>query len=657
MRFGRKLRGITVRLMFSMVGVMAVVAALPMTAQAAPPPVEAYAALPIEGKPRLSPDGQALAMIAQVKGRYALVVWPLAAGKGPSAVPTDPFLPKEVWWKTPDRLVARLETYASGGSSEPTYVARAIAFDANGGNVTALVHEKYRDPTSHVAVEHLNQDQGGLVARLPDDPDHILLQIEDSEHAFPDVRRININDGGGPVVVSGRSGVWGWEADPQGVIRLASGEVRPQEGVFDTQVRDDADGAWRVVNRRNLKAGDPPFLPVAFAEDDAKTLYLRAPSKYGTLGLYRFDTVEKKITGEVAASPQGDIQAEVIDNRLVSYSDPQNLGHDLYLDRAWAADLAAVDHALPGRVNKIVDRLPNGSRVLLFSRQANSPGSYWLLDRTSGKPSLTEVETNYDQIAPEQVAPVKIVHYKARDGLEIPALLTLPVGSASGALPFVVLPHGGPYSHDGNGHFDYLAQFLASRGYGVLQPQFRGSTGFGEAFQRAGNQQWGTAIQDDISDGTAWLISQKLADPGRIAIVGLSFGGYAALNGVVREPSLYKAAVAFGAPSDLVDWRDRFRGFRQRSTMAALLGSDAAVLAASSPARHADRITVPLLLVQGRKDWVVPSSQAETMEAALKQAGKPAEVIYLPEADHFLSHVEDRAAFLTALERFLAAHL
>ena len=205
---------------------------------------------------------------------------------------------------------------------------------------------------------------------------------------------------------------------------------------------------------------------------------------------------------------------------------------------------------LAGKINVIADRTADGKRVLVELEIRGGPAEYWMLDRTTKPTHLTEILDAHEHLPDAVIAPVKLVSYKARDGLDIPAYLTVPVGHTDGPWPFVVLPHGGPTAHDSR-DFDFMVQFLASRGYGVLQPEFRGSSGFGAALERAGLQQWGRAMQDDVTDGTHWLIDQKLADPKRIAIVGGSYGGYAALMGTIREPALYRCALAFAPVADV----------------------------------------------------------------------------------------------------------
>jgi dipeptidyl aminopeptidase/acylaminoacyl peptidase len=258
---------------------------------------------------------------------------------------------------------------------------------------------------------------------------------------------------------------------------------------------------------------------------------------------------------------------------------------------------------------------------------------------------------------------VKGISYKARDGTEIPAFLTMPPTKSAAPLPLVVLPHGGPQARDYL-KFDWLVQFLASRGYVVLQPQFRGSTGFGDAFREAGYRQWGGLMQDDITDGVRAMIDQGIADAHRICIVGASYGGYAALAGAAFTPDLYSCAVSISGVSDLPalmresvpiyggalstslsDWKMRIGA-----------PNDSA-LTAKSPINSVRTIKIPVLIVYGTGDGVVPNEQSERMARALKSAGKSVTVSVLQGEDHWLSRTETRMQVLKDLDAFLGKHL
>jgi dipeptidyl aminopeptidase/acylaminoacyl peptidase len=340
---------------------------------------------------------------------------------------------------------------------------------------------------------------------------------------------------------------------------------------------------------------------------------------------------------------------------LIGYITPP--ANPVYFDPDQQHEYDVIAKALSGH-GAIIDRTPDGKRILVQSQSGNGPISYWLLDRTKGKPELKLALDTYRGIPDDEVNPVKEVSYAARDGLTIPAFVTLPRNAVPGPLPFVVLPHGGPWAADNPFlGFDWMAQFLASQGYGVLQPQFRGSTGRGAAFEQAGFRQWGLAMQDDVTDGTHWLIDQKMADPARIAIVGMSYGGYAALEGVIREPALYRCAVAWAPVTDLSAEAHKLSQIFLASGFIERLQSDDDARAAASPDRHADKIAVPVLLAHGKNDFNVSVTATERMESALKSAGKPVETLYFPKADHYMTNEADRLLFLQTAKKFLAANL
>jgi dipeptidyl aminopeptidase/acylaminoacyl peptidase len=295
--------------------------------------------------------------------------------------------------------------------------------------------------------------------------------------------------------------------------------------------------------------------------------------------------------------------------------------------------------------------------VLFEISQPHYPKVWWILDRTTNPISLWPAFEEYPDITPERVAPVREVTYKARDGLEIPAFVTVPLGYKEGPIPFIVLPHGGPYVCEGN-QYDYESQFLASRGWGVLRPNFRGTSCYGPAFEQRGYGQWGYAMQDDVTDGTKWLIDQKLADPSHICIVGGSYGGYAALEGAVKEPNLYRCAAAWAPVTDLLTLRRDWQKHVMHSEAAIEhIGEDDDRLDAASPARHAEAIQIPILLMHGEKDFTVQVNQSKQMESRLRSEGKMVEAVYLDDADHYRLQFAARLAWMKTLESFLTKYL
>ena len=631
---------------------------------------EVYGALPAARLARLSPNGRYLALIAPVGGRDALVVRDLDGLEKPVVIPTGSYEPDWFVWKSDRRLVLSLRFHSLRNPLRPTVDTRLIALDADGGNLVELVK-----PSQFST--YVPQIQDKVVSLLPADKDHILIELPalernpnqsgltgsvvqvgslESRVKYPEVVSVDINTGQLRTVLRQRAWVVSWRADADGVVRLGR---TLRDKTLGIEVRESPDGAWSSIQSFEINKGRV-FVPVGFLENDSRRLYVISNHQGGPGALYEFDVPTATFVRTVAANPRGNVEAIEQEGRLLGYR-LAAYGSPVYLDSRFAREARVINGALPDSRNDIIDRSTDGKRILLRVARDNEPPDFWLLDRSGGKAELSPLVSSYPGLEAGQIAATRAVSYRARDGLLIPALLTLPPGSAPAAAqrsarPFVILPHGGPTSHDVPG-FNYLVQFLASRGYGVLQPQFRGSTGYGAAFESAGLQQWGLAMQDDLTDGTRWLIEQKLADPARIAIVGASYGGYAALMGLVKEPGLYRCAAAIAPVTDLNLLLDSDFHFLWSDLNMPRIGMDSALLDRTSPARNAERIQAPLLLVHGRKDDTVPVAQTERMENAMRRAGKTFDMLYLQEADHYLSRGDDRITTLQALERFLAKNL
>jgi dipeptidyl aminopeptidase/acylaminoacyl peptidase len=333
-----------------------------------------------------------------------------------------------------------------------------------------------------------------------------------------------------------------------------------------------------------------------------------------------------------------------------------------FLDPQTSQRWQSVERAFEDKAPELVSWNDALSRVIVFTDTAEA-GQYHLVDFDLGASGI--LADAYPGIAPEQVGAVRSIHYAAQDGLNIPAYLTLPPGvSEPSGLPLVVLAHGGPASQDVAG-FDWWAQALASRGYAVLQANFRGSTGYGRAFLEAGYGEWGRKMQTDLSDGVRWLAAEGVIDPARVCIVGASYGGYAAMAGLTLDSDVYRCGVSVAGVSDLrrmVNREARQERNRDSQTvrywnrfMGAARLNDRA-LDALSPAHLAASIDSPLLLIHGKDDTVVPIEQSRVMAEALRRAGKPVEFVELPGEDHWLSRSETRRQMLVETVRFLETH-
>ena len=317
-----------------------------------------------------------------------------------------------------------------------------------------------------------------------------------------------------------------------------------------------------------------------------------------------------------------------------------------------------IDQALPGKTNLVVNRSADGNRVLIFSAAADDPGTYYVFDQAAGR--LEIFASPYARLQDAPFAPVRPISYRSRDGLTIRGYLTLPQGRPERGLPLVVLPHGGPFMRD-SWTFNPEVQFLASRGYAVLQPNFRGSTGYGRDFVERGYGQLGAGMIDDMEDGVEWLASQGIVDPARVCNMGSSYGGYVAIWSAMRSPERYRCAISWAGPTDLLammrhDARMLYAQRYVRERRRQLRGDEEVSLRAVSPLRHAERLRVPLLIGHGEQDTRVPVDQSRRLVRALTRRNALVQSVFYAKSGHDFGSSADSADFLRRVEAFLAEH-
>jgi len=361
----------------------------------------------------------------------------------------------------------------------------------------------------------------------------------------------------------------------------------------------------------------------------------------------------KEILGDAAL---GDAFFDRVTNQLIGYEIEGDVPTYSFFDPYRQRVAAAIVKAFPELQAHLQGWNERFDRLLVMTEGTADPQTWWLID-IKGRTSR-EIGHSYG-IKGSDVGPMRMVKYAASDGTEIAGVLTLPAGRKAAGLPVVIFPHGGPGARDYPG-FDWWAQALASRGYAVLQPNFRGSTGYGPDFRRAGYGQWGRKMQSDISDGLAWLGAQGIVDPKRACIMGASYGGYAALAGVTLQQGLYRCVVAVAGVSDVAkmastDLKESGYDDTLRRGLKEELG-ERKDLGTISPVNFAAKADAPVLLIHGKDDTVVPYGQSTAMAVALRAAGKQVEFVTLPGEDHWLSRGETRLAMLEACVRFIVAN-
>jgi dipeptidyl aminopeptidase/acylaminoacyl peptidase len=490
-----------------------------------------------------------------------------------------------------------------------------------------------------------------------DDPNKMWVGMNDRDAAWHDLYAVDIASGERTLLYQNDDRITSWTFDWDEQPRFAS---RTREDGFTEILRMDGDEFTKVYETGPLEEAGI----VAFTKDN-KLAYMSTNKGRNFTELVTFDPATQKET-LVDKDPMGKVDlGSASFNRLT-----RELEYITYVDAKRRVYFR--NQAREKEYNYLLEQFPDmevrlGSQdkkqrvqlVTVFSD--TDPGATYLFDRKSKE--LTFQYRPRPKLKPEHLSPVKPIAYPSSDGMEIPAYLTLPKGIAAKGLPLIVLPHGGPWARDYWG-YDSYAQFLANRGYAVLQMNFRGSTGYGKAFLDAGNREWGELMQDDITWGVKHLVAEGIADPERIGIMGGSYGGYATLAGVTFTPDLYKAAVAIVAPSNLNTllasippyWEAGRKFFYLR------MGDPStpegkAKLEQQSPLNHIDKIRTPLMVVQGANDPRVKKAEADQIIVAMRDNGIPVSYICAPDEGHGFARPVNNMAFLAAAEEFLAEHL
>jgi dipeptidyl aminopeptidase/acylaminoacyl peptidase len=612
-----------------------------------PRPIEQFAALPFMVGPELSPNGKKIAARVAVGGTQMLAVVPLNSADG--QIQTIPFGENDInfWrWVNDDWLVVGVggENAVEG---EKWYISRLVSIKADGTKAHRL---GWRDAA---------QIADDLIWVAQDGSPRILFGMQTSIYSsdigfWRKVVEADVSTGRIREVLIGKVGVTSWYADASGTIRMGIGtstDGRSQRLFY----RPDAKSAFRVIDRANTRRSETLLAPAMFLPDPTKAIAI-ADDEKGFGSVWELDLNDMKLGKQLIGVPGFDVTSVITDagsTRVLGANVVEKASGVRWLDPDLAKLQGELDKAVKGQRAEIVSWNRDQSRLLVHVTAGDMPGSYYVFDRAQG---VMQRFAHVDEaLKNKRGHPVRTISYKARDGLEISAVLTMPAGRPEKNLPLIVMPHGGPFARDKES-WDWWTQFLADRGYAVIQPNYRGSSGFGTEFARKGEGQWGLAMQDDLNDAVTHLAQLGIADPKRVCMVGGSYGGYAAMRAAQRDGQLYRCAVSYAGVSDLARMRVYNGRFLFSGASSDWLQKQAPDFKAISPLFGAEQVSIPLLLMHGKVDRRVPVAQSRLMAERLKAAGKKVIYVEQPLGDHFFSRSEDRLEFLKYLEAFLKEH-
>ena len=644
-------------------GLTLLLAAAPLrSATATPAPVADPCAIPVEDffvdaeirSVQVAPDGKHLAFLAKLyTGKIGIALMDLESGKVEPLIAASDENYYMFFWKGPDRVV-----FGGDIGGRESLSLRSIGLASR--RVVELA-EAYK------AVVAVRANQASIVDYLRFENNNIMIDGNKGVGSWDfSVFRLNVVTGDRTKVQgSDDKGVGGILVDNAGEIRA---RTRWDGDVIHHEARRDASSTFYTIvdTPRKQKKGDKTWSALQFAADN-RTLYVLSNNADGKGDrLQAYDTVERHYLPEPDLYIHGDFERLVTSwdrSKLLGVYSVTDRPTVHWFDKARAKLQAQIDAALPGAVNRIVSTSVDERVNIIYSFSDREPGIYYILDLNNlarGRPPIMQVPAGRinSRIPSSLMRPMQSIAYKSRDGLTIHGYLTVPAGAEGKRVPLIVHPHGGPYGIRDEWGFDAEVQFLASRGYAVLQPNYRGSGGYGLDFEVAGKKEWGAKMQDDLTDGVKWAIDQGIADPERVAIVGASYGGYAALAGVTFTPDLYCCAVNYVGVSDLSIIAGFARyNFGDRDFEHDWLGDDQKFMHDRSPVNFVQNIRVPTLHGYGDNDRRGDIDHWKRLKAQLDKYHKPYEFVLEDKEGHGFRHEDTRIAFYRRVEVFLEKYL
>ncbi len=533
---------------------------------------------------------------------------------------------------------------------------RIVFVQDKGGDENFKLYAVNIDGSNEKTLTPFEKVRVGIIDDLEENPDEMIIQMNKRDPRVFDAYRININTGDMKMVAKNPGNISGWVTDWDGKIRIAS----TTDGVNTSILyRKDENSDFKTVITTNFKE---TLSPLFFTFDNGDVVYAASNLDRDKTAIVKYDLANAKELEVIYQNPEVDVSSLLKSKKrkvitgVAYYTDKQ---HYHFFDDQRKQLQKELQKKLPGYEVVVTSMNKNEDKVLVRTYSDRSRGAYYFYDLNSKEfKKLVDVSPWINE---NDMAVMKPIKYTTRDGLTIHGYLTLPKGVEAKNLPVVINPHGGPWARDRWG-FNPEVQFLANRGYAVLQMNFRGSTGYGRHFWEISFKQWGKTMQDDITDGVNWLIKQGIADPKRIAIYGGSYGGYATLAGVAFTPDLYACAVDYVGVSNLFTfmntippyWKPYLDMFHE---MVGDPVKDKELMEAASPVFHVDQIKAPLFIAQGANDPRVNKAESDQMVEALRKRGVEVEYMVKDNEGHGFHNEENRFDFYAAMEKFLAKYL
>jgi dipeptidyl aminopeptidase/acylaminoacyl peptidase len=544
-------------------------------------------------------------------------------------------------WANAERLLCGLRTMSSRGVS---YFAttRLVAATTDGTQMKELI-------SNRLGVDVRSQFQDRVIDWLPDDDEHVLVLVPGDRGSG--IARLNIYTGSLDNHELSIPGVNTWATDGHGAARLYQ-NVNQRERRW--LVRATPDSGWELLHRSQFTDLDDSFSPLGFAESRDELLFFE--NHEGRNALFAYDLANNRRRRLVYSHPTFDVagvQTLGRYRRLVAATYVDDRPQRVFFDARIESIHRGLSTVFPDKDVNVTDESADQRYYLVFVSSATDPGSYYRFDSMANR--VEKITAAYPQLANRELAPMRPVRYTADDGVEIPAYLTVPA-NRSGAVPAVILPHGGPSARD-YWTYDFLAQFLAASGYAVLQANYRGSEGYGKEWQGDGGFRGWRRAMADIAAGTEYLIAEGIADPEKICMTGWSYGGYAALMSVIEDPERYRCVASIAGVTDPKALGFNALNFVGGRAAREFIGNDAEVRKDGSPLERVEEIDVPVLLVHGVQDANVPLAQSVTLARGLERAGGDVEFVEYNLAEHSITPERYRTDLLARLGEFLQENL